>query len=54
MVENRPLQNVINYLTLIPGIVMVGFPIYIAALFMTFFIFGNREIARGYLLFQNY
>ena len=30
MVENRPLQNVLNHLTLIVGIVMVGFPIYIA------------------------
>ena len=29
MVENRPLQNVLNHLTLIAGIVMVGFSIYI-------------------------
>jgi sn-glycerol 3-phosphate transport system permease protein len=35
MVENRPLQNIANHLTLTLGIVIVGFPIYIAVVAST-------------------
>ncbi len=43
MVENRPLQNVLTHATLILGIVIVSFPIYIAFVASTH---------KGYLLFR--
>ncbi len=44
MSENRPLQSVLNHVTLIPGITLVKFPIYIALRIFFLKLFSNSYL----------
>jgi sn-glycerol 3-phosphate transport system permease protein len=58
MVENRPFRDFMAYLTLIIGVVLVAFPVYIAIMASTFdtatIINGNMPLIPGNQALENY